>query len=206
MGVMVPSTETTFLPWPRIALFVLFFTSPAGWAAEDPAHEELRQLRTNVVEAIRSGDIERQLDYVHTNVVITWQNGEVVRGHAKLREFYERLGEKAFQGYKTPPTPAELTILYGDDTGVSFGDSVAEYTLFGRRYEFNNRWTATLVKENGKWTLASYHVSLDALNNPLINAAKKSLFVAASIAGVIGLFLGVVIGRSLAKAQRPSST
>jgi hypothetical protein len=67
--------------------------------------------------------------------------------------------------------------------------------LFGKEFEFNSRWTATLVKENGRWLLASYHVSLNALDNPLINGAKKSLMWAVVAAGVIGLVAGLLIGK-----------
>jgi len=167
---------------------------------EDPAHEELRILRTNVVDAITQGDVERVLPHLHTNVVITWQNNEVCRGHAGVREFFHRMGKHAFRAYKIPPTPDELTLLHGGDTGVVFGSSVGEYKLFGREYEFHNRWTATVVKENGRWQLAGYHVSLNALSNPLLNAAKKSLFVAGGLGTAIGLVLGVVIGRSIRRS------
>jgi hypothetical protein len=185
------------------SLVAVRLVAQAPGAAENPVHQELRQLRTNVLEAIASGNVDRQLQYVHTNIVITWQNGDVCRGHQGLRDFYARFGKDAFKGYKVPPTPAELTIMQGDNTGISYGHSVAQYTLFGRTYEFNNHWTATLVKDNGNWKLASYHVSLDALNNPLINAAKKGLMAGAGISCVIGLVIGIVIGRSLGRmAQR----
>src|SRR4051812_38169632 len=91
---------------------------------EDPAHDELRALRTEVIDAITKGDIDGVLKRVHPNVVVTWQNNEVCRGHKGLREFFERMGKQAFKGYKVPPTPDELTILYGGDTGISFGQTV----------------------------------------------------------------------------------
>jgi hypothetical protein len=95
-----------------------------------------------------------------------------------------------------PPRPDELTILYnGGDTGISFGQTVASYSLFGKDYDFTNRWTATLVKQNGHWLLAAYHVSNDVLNNPLINAAKSALYWAAGFALLAGLFLGILFAR-----------
>src|SRR5438128_3561164 len=65
------------------------------------------------------GDVDKQLEHVHKDVVVTWQNGEVVRGLDGLREFYKKnvAQQKVFQGYKEPPTPADLTILHGSDTG-----------------------------------------------------------------------------------------
>jgi ketosteroid isomerase-like protein len=168
---------------------------PAMGAPEDPAHDELRALRKEVLDSIVKGDFETTVKYVHPNVVVTWQNAEVVRGASGLREFFHRAGKQAFKGYKEPPTPDELTILYGGDTGISFGRTVAQYNVFGKEYEFTSRWTATVVKENGRWLLAGYHVSVDALNNPLMNAARQGMYWAGGAAAVIGLVLGWLIGR-----------
>jgi ketosteroid isomerase-like protein len=164
-------------------------------AAEDPAHNELRTLRSEVIEAITKGDIDSVIRHVHSNVVVTWQNNEVCRGHEGLRDFFNRMGKQTFRGYKVPPTPDELTILYGGDTGVSFGQTVAQYTLFGKEYDLKSRWTATLVKENGKWLLASYHISMNVLDNPLLNGAKQALFWAAGGALVAGLIVGWLVRR-----------
>ena len=172
-----------------------FIVSPNAIAAEDPAHNELRTLRTAVIDAIGKGDIDAVLVNVHPNVVVTWQNNEVCRGAQGLKDFYTRMGKSAFKGYKVPPTPDDLTVLYGGDTGVSFGKVVAQYTLFGKEFEFTSRWTATLVRENGRWLLASYHVSLNALDNPLINSAKNSLLWTGIGVGVAGLLIGWLVGK-----------
>ncbi|RYD18559.1 MAG: DUF4440 domain-containing protein [Verrucomicrobiaceae bacterium] len=180
------------------ALLVLFLTIGLAPAAEDPAHEELRALRTRIIDSITKGDIDSVLTHVHPDVVITWQNSEVCRGRQGLKDFFDRMGKKSFKGYKVPPTPDELTILHGGDTGVSFGKTVAEYDLLGRHYEIESRWTATLVKQDGKWLLGAYHISMNTLDNPLLSAAKKALYVA----GGIGLVLGILIGRLLGKRAK----
>ena len=171
-------------------------------AAEDPAHHELRALRTEVIDAITKGDFDRVLQHVHTNVVITWQNNEVCRGHQGLREFFNRMGKQTFQGYKVPPTPDELTILHGPGSGVSFGETIAQYTLLGKSHELKSRWTATLVKEDGRWLLAGYHISMNVLDNPLLNAATHSLYWA----GGGTLLAGLGVGWLLGKRQRASGT
>jgi ketosteroid isomerase-like protein len=189
-------------------LLVAALSSPAFLQAqtaatpEDPAHNELRALRTQVLDAIKSGDVERVLAYVHPNVVITWQNQEVCRGREGLREFYNRMGKDAFRGYKVDPLPDELTILYGGDTGISFGSSVAAYRLLGKEAEFKNRWTATLVKENGRWLLASYHVSNNTLDNPLVNTAKRAVYWAGVIGLVVGLAFGLLVARRRKRLAR----
>ncbi len=175
-----------------VVLFVAVgATSTRAQTPEDPAHQELRALRTEVLSAITSGNVEDTLKYVHPNVVITWQNHEVVRGHQGLRDFMRRMGAEAFRGYRVPPTPDDLTILYGGDMGVSFGTSVAAYRLLGMNIDFTNRWTATVVKENGRWMLTAYHVSNNVLNNPLLTV----LMWAGVLALVVGLAAGFVFGR-----------
>ena len=159
-------------------------------ATENPAHDELRALRGEVLGAITQGDFDKVLTFVHPNVVITWQNNQVCRGHKGLREFMDRMGKQAFKRHKVPPTPDELTIFYGDNTGLSFGQTVAQYNILGKELEVTSRWTATLVKENGRWLLAGYHVSANVLDNPLLNGAKKALYWAAGVAGLLGLGIG----------------
>jgi ketosteroid isomerase-like protein len=189
-------------------LLVVALSSPAFLHAqtaatpEDPAHNELRALRTQVLDAIKAGDVERTLTYVHPNLVVTWQNQEVCRGREGLREFYNRMGKDAFRGYKVDPLPDELTILYGGDTGISFGSSVAAYRLLGKEYEFKNRWTATVVKENGRWLLASYHVSNNTLDNPLVNTAKRALYGAGGIGLIVGLAFGLLVARRRKRLAR----
>jgi len=181
-------------------------TCGLGWekagAAEEPAHNELRALRAAIIDAITKGDLDGVLRHVHTNVVVTWQNNEVCRGHQGLRDFFNRTGKQTFKGYKVPPTPDELTILHGGDTGVSFGQTIARYTLFGQEHELQSRWTATLVKENGQWLLASYHISMNVLDNPLFNAAKRGLYWAVAGALLAGLVVGILFG----KRRRPATT
>lgn len=174
---------------------MILAAQPVSAQGEDPAHDELRAVRAEMIEAINKKDLDAMIEHVHPNVVVTWQNNEVCRGRDGLREFYEKMGQDAFRSYKVEPEPDELTILYGGDTGISFGKSVGVYELFGEELEFHNRWTATLIKEDGKWLLAGYHVSLNALDNPIIDAAKASLYFAAVVGIVIGLAFGFFIFR-----------
>lgn len=178
-----------------LALSLSFIFASHLSAAEDPAHEELRVLRTEIITAITAGDIEKVLTHMHPDVVVTWQNSEVCRGKQGLKDFFERMGKKSFKGYKVPPTPDDLTLLHGGTTGISFGETVASYDLLGGSYEMKSRWTATLVKQDGKWLLAGYQISMNVLDNPILSAAKNGLYLGAVVALVIGLLLGRMIFR-----------
>ena len=192
---MTPIRRSTWLA----LILTLTLSSPVAAQSEDPAHGELRALRTEVLDAITKGDIDRVLRSLHPNVVVTWQNGEVNRGHNGVKAFFERMGRQAFSGYKVAPTPDDLTILYaGSTAGVSFGRSVGQFRLLGASWEFENRWTATVVKQGGTWLLTSYHVSWNALDNPLLTAAKRAVYVVSPLA----LLVGLALGRFLARRRR----
>ncbi len=176
-----------------IVLLASLLTACIAGAVEDPAHQELRVLRTQMIDAITKGDIDTVIKNTHPNVVITWQNAAVCRGHQGLKDFFDKVGKDSFKGYKLPPTPDDLTMLYGDDTGVSFGETIGQFHLLGKSYEFKSRWTATVIKENGKWQLAAYHVSMDALDNPILSAAKRAVYVSAIIALIVGFFVAKLL-------------
>jgi ketosteroid isomerase-like protein len=190
------------------------FTSPAlalqpeEKKDQEAVHDELRELKKGLTDAVLKQDFDAQLKYVSPDVVVTWQNGEVVRGIPGLKEFLDKNQAKAnriFQGYKEPPAPADLTILYGNDTGISYGTSVASYNLLGKQFELTNHWTAALVRQDGRWVIAAYHVSSDILDNPLINTAKNSLYWVGGITLLIGGALGWAFHSLTGKRRSPAT-
>ena len=186
-----------------LALLLSIFTLHAQDSvpiAEDPSHQQLRETRKDIIAAIESRDVDRMLTYVHPDVVVTWQNGETTHGISELRSFYDRLGKDAFVSFKVPHQADRLSIIHGGDTAISAGHLVANYHLLGRDYEFTSRWTATLIQQDDKWLVAAYHVSLNALDNPILNTAKSFLW----LAGLIGIIIGVA-SVSLLKKRRKSA-
>ncbi len=170
--------------------------APEPAAGDEAIHNELRAMREVLTKAVLDGDVNAQLDRVHDNVVVTWQNNQVVRGKQGLKTFLGELdkgGERVFQGYKVPPTADELTILYGGDTAIAFGKSTPHYKLHGMEFDLDNRWTATLVKDGDAWKLAAYHVSGNILDNPVLSLAKRSLYWTGGIGALVGLALGAFV-------------
>jgi len=196
-----------FVKIPALALAALFLQSGFlnGQTADafEQDHVQLRALRERLVDGINKGNIDAIDADLHPNIVITWQDGQVCKGRDQVRKFYENMiskSKKTFQGYKVPPTADEKTILYsGATTGVVYGKSVGRFFLAGKEIEVPNRWTATVVKENGQWTLASYHVSMNVLDNPLLNGIKKSSGFVAIIALAAGTLVGWLLGRKKSK-------
>ncbi|MBT6495548.1 MAG: hypothetical protein HOL01_13450 [Planctomycetaceae bacterium] len=122
-----------------------------------------------------------------------------------MRKFLNEMNagnEKVFQGYTVPPTADELTILHGGDTGIVFGTSTPHYKYLGMDFELENRWTATVIKDDGKWKIAAYHVSGDITDNPLLAAAKNGVYWVGGISLLVGLFVGGFGGRLLRKKPK----
>ena len=194
------------MPFPVIALEA---TPQQDLTKEEEAiHDELRQFRKNVVEAMDKQDVEGMLSFVTKDVVVTWQTGEVVRGHQGLRDFFKRVQErpeKLFQSYKVPPTPDELTVLYNKNTGVSWGMDTGIYKARGTTFEMTNRWTVTLIKEGDKWLVASYHVSASVTDNPVLDAVKSAMTTSIVISGIVGIVLALV-GMWIMRKLKPSAT
>jgi ketosteroid isomerase-like protein len=167
--------------------------------AEDPAHNELRALRDGLLDAMNKGDIERELTYLHPNVVVTWHDATVSRGHDGVRQYMNRMltgPDKVVDSFSADVNVDELTILYGGDTGISFGSAVEHFKMKGgRSLDLPARWSATLVKENGRWLIASLHASDDLFNNPLLAMARRAAYWAGGIALIVGLVLGFFLGR-----------
>jgi len=186
---------------------VLFALPTLAQDVEEPAHEELREFRKKLVEAILADDIATQLEMTDPDIVTTWQDGRVARGHDGLKAFLDELGkgaDRGFLGYKQEPTPGGLTKIYNGNVGVAHGTSIASYELYGMEFDLKNHWTATLLKEDDQWKLVSYHVSGNLADNPLLNAAKKSLWVVGGVAAVVGVIVGLIIGR-LRKRPAPAT-
>jgi hypothetical protein len=103
------------------------------------------------------------------------------------------------------PTVDELTHLYGD-TGVAFGSSKDHFKLTdGRDFVFDTRWTATAVKKNGKWKVASFHASTNTFDNPVLWIAVKRVALWTGVsAAVLGLVVGLVIGLLLRRRTVPA--
>jgi ketosteroid isomerase-like protein len=164
---------------------------------ENPVHDELRALRDDAVAAFEARDIDRLLTHVHPNVVVTWQNAEVSRGHDGVRKFYQRMMEG--EGSEVESLTAslevdELSILYGDDTAIAFGSMAETFKLRnGLAFELDNRWSATLVHEEGKWLIAAFHVSTNMFDNGLQDLLLKANSLRSGGVGLaVGLLAGIV--------------
>lgn len=146
-------------------------------APEDPAHAELRALRDEAVAAFQKRDIDRLVACLRPNIVLVPQNAEVIKGHDGVRAFHKRMSEgdsKTVQSQKTEFSVDELSILYGDDTAIAYGTLNDQFTLSnGMEFALTSKWTATMVKADGKWLVASFSASANMFDNGVSNLMLK---------------------------------
>jgi ketosteroid isomerase-like protein len=186
-------------------------TAPAPAAAMSPdveaTHTALRALRDSLLDAWTRRDMDALLTHVDPDVVVTWQNGELSRGPEGIRKFYNEVmvgPNRLISDISSTLKVDELSILHGDNAAIAFGSIHDDFTLSrgiartavlgsGDKFSLDSRWTATMVKKDGQWKLASYHVSVDAFSNPILSKAVAVAKQAAIIAGIVGLSLGAIV-------------
>lgn len=164
---------------------------------EDPNHAELRDLRDAAIKAVNSGDIDGFLKLAHPNIIFTGLDGRLSRGPEEVRAYFSRMmtgPERIVNSAQFDVNVDALTDIYGSDKtiGISHGTSKDSYNLTsGLKFELNTRWTATLIKENGKWMIGSFHSSADLFDNPLLEKSKGLLVWSALGSGIAGLVIGL---------------
>ena len=168
----------------------------------EKAHEDLRVLRDALIRATNESNIDALLGHLHPNVVVTWQNAEVSRGREGVREYLTRMTsgpDRIVARFQTNATVDELTVLYGGDMGIAFGNSNDRFELVdGKHFDLNGRWSATLVREDGRWLVANFHASTNLFDNPVLNLATRY----AVWAGVGGLVVGALLTLAVAAVLR----
>jgi len=181
--------------------------------AVEATHEQLRSLKTQAETAFnkigqsgRIEDLQPLLDLVTEDVVLAAMNGEVVVGKDGITKYFQRTmasPDHTVASVHHDFKVAELTTLYGGDTGVAHGTSKGKYDLTdGMTFEADVNWTATMVRENDRWLLASFQFGPSIFDNPVLDMALSAMYRAVVIAGLVGLGGGFLLGWAL--RRRPA--
>jgi uncharacterized protein (TIGR02246 family) len=172
----------------------------------EATHDEIRAVRDGVLEALKTKDVDALLKFLHPDVVVTSQDGmeqKAIRKHSGVRDYVARqlTGPQAhIKSIQATVTVDEMTILHGEETGVAFGSSKDHYVLAnGSETDLSTRWSATLVKHEGRWKIANLHYSTNLFDNPVLDKVSKMVYWAAGIAAVVGLLVGLVVMKLLSR-------
>ena len=193
-------------------------TVPAGASAEaieapapDEAalHDELRQLRQSMVDALNRNDVEEMLKHLHRNVTFTAMNAEVCRGPEQVRAYFDRMMNgpgRVVESIRVDPQADALSDIYGGQVAVAYGNSRDEYRLTnGLTMQVNSRWTCSLVREGGRWLITSFQSSANIFDNPILGQMKAAIYKVGGVAAVLGLAIGWFASRLRRKQAAPAS-
>lgn len=185
-----------------VCLSALLVPSVRAQEKEDPVHAELRTVRDDLINAVNNNDRDALIKQLHPNVTVTWMNGEVSRGPEEVKAYYDKMmsgPNKIVQTIQVYPKVDRLSDMYGD-TALSYGSSDDHFKLTsGLEFDVHSRWSAVLVKHEGKWKVAQFQAGANLFDNPLLNAAKKTAIWASILAGVVGLGAGFLAARLLGR-------
>lgn len=180
--------------------------NPAS-AVVDPL-DAINRLREGLVTSFNKGDIDALLSHLDTNVVVTWQNGEVSQGTAGVRAYHDRMmkGERPVVKQVTCNPVVTGRHIYGD-WAVSWGNLHDRFLLTdGTDLPFNTLFTATIARRGDRWVVTAFHASVSAFDNPVLATAIKKSGLVAGVGGLIaGALLGLVMGRLVSRKRPPAS-
>lgn len=160
---------------------------------------ELDKFRDDLFHAFNTGDYPAMLEkYCHKDIIATWQDGTTSEGHEGVIAEFDKL--KQFIDKMTVDATTDKRLILNDGNLVISSGEMKDNYLLGRgpTVNLNSRWSATLIKDNGRWLLVSFSASTNAFDNEVISLYLTSQkYVASLIAGAIGLVMGMLLLRTL---------
>lgn len=168
-------------------------------------HNELRDILRTLVSSINSGKYEEMNEVLSKDIEATPINSEYLVGKEQVNNYFSKwFGEKGkLKSLNISMNADKLTWIHNSgDIGIVSGSGIEKYELKdGRTYDLKTRWTATVIKEEGKWKMRSFNSSVNFLDNPIINEIESSISKYSIISAITSLILGVGIGFSIGKKK-----
>ena len=183
---------------------VLFASATVSVNADvyEKDRQAMRTILTDIEKALNAQDFDAALKHIHKDAVITYYNAEVTKGHKEASAYYERMIKGASAVVKEFSTKGDVSapaVIHGN-TAVAYGTTVENYKLAaGMEFTLNGRWSATLLKSAGQWKIVALHFSSNLFDNPLLNNAGRTTWIAGVFAFIIGALLMFVFVRLRSK-------
>jgi uncharacterized protein (TIGR02246 family) len=188
---------------------VWFVTATAGaqdFSPTEQDHDALRALQSTMEEALNQRDLDALLANVDDTVVFTAMNAETGYGKQHIREYFDRMlngPDKIVENIRVDFVPDQLATFYGPDVAVSAGNAASHYELTnGLEFDIDARWTATLVRKQGRWLVGAFHYSANVFKNPILEQQRRFLLMAAGGVAILLGIVGFILGRR--RASKPA--
>ena len=169
---------------------------------------ELDEFRDNLFHAFNTGDYPLMLEkYCHKDIIATWQDGTTTNGHTGVIAEFDKL--KQFIDKMTVDATTDTRLILHDGKLVISSGEMKDHYVLGRgpSVNLNSRWSATLVKENDQWWLASFSASTNAFDNEVVDLyLQGQKYTVSAIAGLIGLVIGIFLTRAFARRGKAADS
>jgi uncharacterized protein (TIGR02246 family) len=174
---------------------------PALQPAEaEKVHNELRALKATMEKALNDMDINALVANVTDDVIFTTMNGDVARGPAGIRKYFEAMMKGPDPRVRKVVTKFEvedLSNLYSRDFAVAFGSSKDHYEIKGgQTFDITARWSSTMVRRNDRWLIANFHYSSNMFDNPILDAQRTFITAVAAATTVALAVIAFLVGRA----------
>src|SRR5262245_9269049 len=175
----------------------------AEQSATNGLQEGLDAFRKGLFTAFNEGKYQEMLEkHVLPDAIAVWEDGNLTKGHAEILAEFDKLS-KIITKIQVDPTIDHRLVFDNGKTVISAGKLRDTYLLKGgQQVALDSVFTVTLVKQEGKWMLASFNGVADAFDNQVIDLSMQQQRIWS--AG-IGLLVGLAVGGFIAYfLSRPS--
>ena len=183
------------------AVALLLISLTVATAQQDPQaadHAALRKLKDDVLSAINSRNLASMDALLHKPFLSTVVTQESFNDAEKLRGWFDGLFTRPLlrlTGLRMQAEADEAAQIYTGTFAVARGSTKERYELSdGRGFDFDGRWTAAAIKQDGQWKVLAIHASTNFLDNPVINAIERSVLTFAAIGAGGGAIVGFLLG------------
>jgi ketosteroid isomerase-like protein len=187
-----------------LALAVLCCSRVAVQAQDDADRQALRQIRTNYMDAVNSGDLTKIKNDLATNITGVMVTGKPVEGYDDLVAYWKEIQTLIGPGstYHVAVN-VDKTDLYGD-IAVSRGTTDESVHLNGTDLNFNGYWTAVCHKEGDTWKVVRMQATMDPVHNVFIDLRVKHAELTYGLLGFIFGIIATLLIRSVLPKKRPN--
>ena len=191
-----------------IALCVMLLGRPllAQNVSQAADHEALRKLKTDVITAINTRNVQSMDTLLHKPFMSTLITQDSFTDIERLKAYFDGLFTRPvlrINKITMEAEPDEQAQIYTGTFAVARGGTKEVYELGdGRTYTIPGRWTATTIKDNGQWKVLAVHTGVNFIDNPVMTAVEKSTLYFGAGGVAVGAVIGFVLGFFIHRKRR----
>lgn len=174
---------------------ILLFTALSAFSQEADK-QALRDLKTIYEKAIAEKDLSVIEPYLAKDFTAVMITADEVSDYAGIKAYWKKVEDFIGKdGTYTVSIVPDDTIFEGN-IAIAKGSAKEHVVRDGRNIDLTSKWTAIARKEGETWKLVRIQASIDPVKNPIIDTLQTAkLWVVGAVAGIIGLVLGLILGR-----------